>query len=342
MSGIFQNLPQWLADFQNGLLISYDDAWSMTNTGLIWDQLATQRSSSSLYEDEIWIPDTVSLVDTGLGGQHVYSAQTAFTDRIKNTHAGNMLRLTRDEIDDQGVMVDGKRVALLDYAGSWARGVGTAAAYRPQKLVMSVIFFGETVIKAFDGELLFAVNRPINYKDPSAGTYSNLFTGAASGIYPGAIPIYGLTPAQAAANIAKGVAYIESLTGTHGEPLRLKVEKLFGGPELRKIFGDALDTKFIGNDGSTENTLAKYGVTYETAAELTDPDYLGTYYFKVTAPQSDRGPVIYQLRQAHSITMYSPEQELDLGRKQQFEWLADGRDGVAAGDPRKLFKAKGA
>jgi hypothetical protein len=236
----------------------------------------------------------------------------------------------------------------LDYAAHWARAQGSSGAYWPQKSLFYRLIANGLTTAGYDGVSFFSTAHPINVANSGVGTYANLLTGAAGAtpatdpadaIYPGACPIdstNALTLDVAHQNLAKAVAYIQSLRGPHGEVRRLKVKYLLAGEDLRKRSNEILTTRYFGTgQGSTENVITSYGIEPLIASELNE---LGVYYLVCKWVPGGGGPFIFQSRKAYTLTTYAPETQVELARRDGFEWKFKGRNGISYGHPYYIFR----
>jgi phage major head subunit gpT-like protein len=336
--------PSWVGTFEKAQRTLIQNAWDRVNRSLIWDKFMEVRPSSTLTELYMWLYETAQIYDEGQGGQKSYDSVAATFFEITNRNSGSALRLTRNEIEDNMLQRPGMTQGgpALDYAANWARQIGGASAYWPQEKMFELVKSGETLAhgSAYDGRAFFAKDHPVNKFDSSKGIYANLLSGAPSGIYPGACPIdivHAPTLAEAAANFAAAVAYIETLTQPNGKPRYLKVKYALSGQDLKKRLNEILSTRYFGQDGSTENVLTTYGIEPVTAPELTTP---GEYYLACEQLTNEGGGLIFQDRSPYVLTSYTPETQAQLQVRKEFEWSYDGRNAVAYGHPYLMFKIK--
>lgn len=232
--------------------------------------------------------------------------------------------------------------------------MGYSSAYWPQdRLFGGLLANGETD-SGYDDVSFFSAAHPLNVvRGAARGTYANLFTGTAvsgapatdlsQALYPGACPIDGTNaPTLQAAhdNLARAVAYVESLKGPHLKPRHLKVRFLMAGTALRKRASEVLSTKYFGTgQGSTENVISTWGVEPLIVPEISS---LTDYYLVCEWKKGQGGPMVFQNRRAYVLTSYAPETTLTLQRAKKFEWDYNGRNAVAYGHPYYVFKVKAA
>jgi hypothetical protein len=343
MSG-FAVTPTWVGTFEQNQRVLIQNAWDRVNARLIWDKLMERRSSSTLQELAFWLLETARIQPEGQGGQKSFSSIAALMQEITNEDSGNALELTKNEISDNQVFRDGMKapISAMGYAASWSKQMGGSAAYWPEEKMFALINAGEgtTLGTAYDDLAFFHAAHPVNPYDASKGTYANLLTGASSGLYPGACPIDSSVELPvASANLAKAVAYIESLTQPNGAPRKLRVVHALAGTFLRKRVDEILDTKFFGQDGSTENVVSRYGIEPLSAAEITSTT---DYYLACEQLTGEGGGLIFQDREPYILSSYGPATLWELQRTKKFVWSYDGRNAAAYGHPYLFFKVKGA
>lgn len=341
--GQFVVTPQWVGTFETAQRTLIQNAWDRVLKNLIWDKFMQVQPSSTLNELYFWLLETAQITDEGSGGQKSFDALAATFYEITNKDSGSGLFLTKNEIEDNVMKRPGMSQSgpTLDYAANWARQIGGAAAYWPQQKMFELLLAGEgtTISAAYDGQPFFSKLHPVNQYDVTKGVYANILTGVSSGSYPGACPIdaNSVDLADAATNFALAVAYIESLRQPNGKPRMLKVKYALGHLNERKRLNEILDTKFFGQDGSTENVVTRYGIEPEIAAELVTP---GDYYLFAEQLTAEGGGLVYQDRSPYVLTSYTPETQAQLQLRKEFLWSFDGRNAAAYGHPYLVFKVK--
>lgn len=336
--------PSWVATFETNVQALIQDAWARMSSKLIWDRFMDVKQSQTGTELFFYLLETARIVDEGQGGNKRFDDIAATFFQIVNKNSGAGLRLLKNEIADNQ-MANGayKGMSVLEYSSNWARQMGGNSAYWPQQKLFELLLAGEanTYGLAYDGVVYFSGAHLINPLVPSVGTYKNIFTGAPSGLYPGACPIDVTNAAAldtAATNFGKAVGYIESLTQANGAPRNLRVKSALAGPLLKKRLFEILDTKYFGTGaGSTENVVSRYGIEPVIAGEVTSAT---DYYLACEMLPGEGGPIIFQDREPYTLTTYQPETLAELQRKKEFEWSFDGRNAAAYGHPYLMFKVK--
>lgn len=216
-----------------------------------------------------------------LGGGVDYENSLIVEQEIKPTYQKGGLELPEAHFTDEGQM--GK----IGYkvAGDWAADVAGAAAYWPQRALVSLLrsaysttfltgpLYGRAFGNCFDGRPLLSVGHPYNPKCESLGFFSNLFTqgvlndGRAVDIVhtgyctsPGFAPLAGpfgdgsaeISLAAAWDNLWKVVSYIRSIKMPDGvTPRFLEPNLIVAGPKLQKNITMLTSAEFISMNAST-------------------------------------------------------------------------------------------
>jgi hypothetical protein len=257
----------------------------------------------------------------------------------------------------------------------WSARMGRYGAYMPQRLAAMFILSGETVI-GYDGVAFFSASHPVHPLIASQGTYANLFTGAASGSYPGALPIDdSVTLDQAFINLVKGISYIEGAIPAPngaGDPRMLHVEKILYPPQLQRRVTQLTEMSFYasasaGGAGSADGVkniwkkfqLAKsqkavefdgnrsYSVMNANGTKSTVSGSDTSYYMLAReAGESELGAARLNTRLPFGMQTYSGESggvegiDAVLGRSNDIEYHYQGWTAVNPGEPAYLHKFK--
>jgi hypothetical protein len=265
----------------------------------------------------------------------------------------------------------------IDPATKWAGDIGTYGAYYPQRLCTQVILNGGSIL-GYDGVNFFSTAHPVHPLIPALGTYANDFTGAASGSYPGALPIDDSVSTDVAlVNLGKALAYIMGSIGQPngaGDPRFLEPAFIIHPPRMTARVNTILDADFIattagssgtvGGSTDTRGALKKFRLAEPVLAKEFDSNrsytFMGptglpvtvtgddkTYYIVAKeASETELGALLYNLRQPFSMHTYSGENGAEgvdavLGRSQDLEWHYDGYMSVNPGHPYTIFKFRG-
>lgn len=339
--------PQMLVGIEDRITVLAEEGAALRSRNLWWTKVATERTSKSRREFLTWFINSVVIRDLGKSaGNLSYSDLAAVYTEIENKFAGEGFKVAKADLED----ADG---GGLNAAATWARAIGAYIAYWPQKKVSHALKNGEsaTLYPSYDGKALFALDHPIDPTNPSSDTFRNIFTGAADAEYPGACPVHASIPIDTAMdNLSKIQAYIAGIQMPNGEdPRGLRGVRLLAGPRLFPRLVQLTNAKFLaqaassgGGTADTEAYIAALGYGQpEQVDELAGFENDTTFFVVAEgiAP-TELGPIVYQTREPFRIDNYGPLTDHVLGRMQELEWQAHGRNTVAAGHPFLIFKCK--
>lgn len=297
-----------------------------------------------------WLMDTAGIqyVDR-LGGGVEYEElmMNSWEFTAKAATAG--FELHKAQFED----VDGGGVNL---AGSWARQQGAYAAYWPQKQIAAAVNQGSAATSlCYDGQIFFSSSHPVNPFNVSLGTYSNEFTGAPSGLYPGACPINGVAVDTAYDNFNRAITYINGgLTMPNGvDPRFLKATAIFAPTALSKPLQQVTNAKFIaqaassgGGSADVESVIRNWGVGDPIICPELGSVFGGsdtTYYIAAETISSDPlGAIIYGNRSPFEVVYNTGMTDAELNRANKLQWSIRGRNTTSYGHPFLLFKVKAA
>lgn len=320
------------------------------SSSLWWSKVAKQRQSASKRDVLYWLISTATLEDQGDGGNVEYDPIMAAYTEITNSQRGKGLRLNENEMVD----LDGNG---LEQAAQWSRDMGQLFAYDPQLLVAKLVNAGESSI-GYDKVALFSASHPLNPVHSNGLTFANLFTGSASGTYPGALPIdESVTAEQALINLGKLYTYMSTVAHPNGViPRQLEPVDLLVPPALMPRATLLTDAKFIamsagalaaqGGTTDVEGLIKMLGFAKPTKCTELAAAFGGsdTSYYATFAPfgkrKSQLGSIVYIERTPYSILYHGPMDQAELNRKDVFEWKAKGRNAVAPGHPYEIAKMK--
>lgn len=312
-----------------------------------WQNVATLRGSESKKEHLYWLIDSAKIERPNAahgGGQAIFEDILSKKTEYENLNATAGLKLKREKFED----LDGNGVQL---AAHWSRGMGAYAAYWPQKMVAEALRANPDT---YDGLSFFNAAHPVNPFFPTYGTFANVFTGAASGAYPGAVPIdASVTPDVALANLQKVIAYIAQIKMPNGEdPRGLRLSKIIHPPALTARAQQLTNAKFLaqaatagGGAADVEAIIANQGLGTPIQADELAAAFGGsdTSYYVVAEEvgTSELGAFTYLEREAFSILYHGEIDDAQLARKSELQWLTRGRNVVGAGHPYLLFRCDG-
>jgi phage major head subunit gpT-like protein len=356
--------PSFVMDLESRMRrITENEYLRLTASDHMWWQKCTKIITSGTRREIItWVLSTAQLEDQGQGGNiafdDMYIQETEYVPRT----AGKGLRLRRQQFED----LDGNGTQL---AAEWSAQIGAQHGYWPQKSVGALLKIGETTV-AYDGKFYFAKDHPLNPFNPGAGSYANLFAGAAASTpatdpndatYPGACPIDdSVTTDVALSNLAKVYAYIASIRMPNGsDPRGLRPAGILCGPRLFPRAVQLTSAKFLamaagaaaaqGGSGDVSGLIAALGYGQPIQADELAGFQSDTSYV-VLAEQiasSQLGAFAYVDREAFSIRYYTGRGggtgvDAILDRADMLEWHTSGRNIAAPGHPWLAFLVKAA
>lgn len=336
-----QVTPSFLFDLESNMKLITSNEYQRLTSQLWWRTICKEVQSSAKKERISWLLDSARIQRTGKGGNLEFEDLVSKSVEYEHLNAAAGLRLKKEQLED----LDGNGV---DLASSWSRQMGAYAAYWPQKMLAQAILANPT---GYDGVSFFHASHPVNPFDSSAGTYKNVFTGAASGIYPGAVPIdTSVTVDVAVANIAKVIAYTASLKMPNGEdPRFLKVGTILHPPALTARVQQITSAQYIaqaaasgGGSGDVSAVIRNFGFGAPVECPELGSAFGGsdtTYYVAMEEITSNElGAFIYLNREPFSITYHGPQTDAELARMREFQWTTEGRNVIGTGHPYLLFK----
>lgn len=334
--------PSFLFDLESNMRIIQAREYDRLNSQLWWQQVAKTGTSTSKSERLIWLLDTARIQQTGKGGGNLeFEDIVSQTWEYQHSHAAAGLKLTKDQIED----TDGNGV---DFAAHWSRQIGAMSAYWPQKMLAGAIRANPT---CYDGLAYFAKSHPLNPFNQAAGTYHNLFTGSASGIYPGAVRIDdGVTVDVALTNLQKAISYIASIKMPTGEdPRMLVIDKIIIPPALSARAQQLTNAKFIaqlaGSNAATadvEAIIRNFGLGQPVVAPELQSAFGGSdtdfYLCMREITSNDLGAWLYTIREPFTVQYYGPQTDAQLARMREYQWMTEGRNSITPGHPYLMFK----
>ena len=378
--------PSFTFDFESSMqAITENEFVRLIASGnLWWRKVARVRPTGKKRDIIAWLLSTAQIYDAGISGGNMKFDDMAATYQeydVRNSAAG--LKLTRNQIEDN----DGDG---FDFASEWSSQMGAKMAYWPQAQVANFIMNGAMTAAqtpqgpipygagpngtglniAYDGVQFFADNlvnsgngHPLNQFKTGAGKYFNWFHGAASGVYPGALPIDESVGIDVAlTNLQKATAYIASIKMPDGvTPRFLKPVVMLHAPRLAARAQTLNKADFIGlGTGSAgagsatadiRGIIKKWGyaepIEAQEFAGITLPDGANadtTWYLicqEMTTTQL--GGLVYVDREPYRITYYTGTGggtgvDAVLDRARELEWHLQGRNLLGPGHPFTVFR----
>lgn len=342
--------PRFTLKLEDRMQVIVEREYTRLTSNLWWQKVAKVRKSTGAKELITWLLSTAQIKDMGLGGNMSFDDLVATYTTIENKHAGGGLRLKKDKFED----TDG---GGMDIAAQWSSDIGNYMAYWPQKLVTHFLknahnLAGSGGYTGYDGKAFFAADHPYNQFKVALGTFKNIFTGGASGDYPGACPIdESVTAEVALQNLGKIMAYIASIKMPNGEdPRYLRPAGLIVPPRMFPRAVQLTNAKFIasaassgGGSSDVEMLIKALGyATPQMADELAGFESNTTFFVACEqVASSELGAAVYQEREPFYINFYGAMTESQLNRLDELEWQCKGRNAVSGGHPFLLFKCKG-
>jgi phage major head subunit gpT-like protein len=338
--------PSFLWDLESNMRTITSREYERLLSKLWWNRICRLGPNSGAKRERVsWLLDTARIQQTNKGGNIEFEDIVAQTTEVEHTNAAAGLKVKKEQFED----IDG---AGIDYASHWSRQMGAYAAYWPQKMLAKQVLANSLT---YDGKTFFASDHPVNPFKPAAGTFSNVFTGSASGIYPGALPIDSptVTVDQAVANIAKAIAYIASIKMPNGEdPRFLRLAEIIVPPALTARAQQITNAKYIaqmagtaaGGSGDVEAMIRNFGLGEPIEAAELSSAFGGsdtTYYLAMEEITSNElGAFAYINREPFSVLYYGPQTDPQLARIREYQWTTEGRNSIMSGHPYLLFQVK--
>lgn len=345
-----QITPQFLFDLESNMRTISEREYERLVQDLWWKNVARLMPSGAKKERINWLLDTAMIERPNAshgGGQSIFEDIVMNSTEFENENALAGLELKKEELED----LDGNGVQM---AAHWSRQMGAQAAYWPQRVLVDAILANPVT---YDGVTFFIPNsagagnlHPVNPFNTPAGEFANHLTGASSGIYPGAVPVNGVTLDVAIDNIQSVLAFIASIAMPNGrEPRKLKMAKILHPPALTAKFQQITQAQFIaqaaatgGGSGDVSAVISNFGLgTPIQADELgsafggSDTDY---YILAETITSNELGAFVYVDREPFSMLFHGPMTDAELARIRKFQWTTEGRNVIGAGHPYLMFK----
>jgi phage major head subunit gpT-like protein len=343
--------PQFLFDLESNMRVIQEDTYAKLSSNLWWSRFMRVQPSKSKREIVHWLISSAMIEDMGpRGGNMTFEELVSTYTEFQNRYSGKGLKVIKSEFDD----LDGSGI---EQATTWSRDMGRYMAYWPQKQLVKLILNGETG-KTYDGKAFFATDHLNHPLDASKGSFANLFTGAASGTYPGALKIdASISAEQAAINLGKAIAYVRGVPKLpNGEdPRYIKPSCLIVPPALSDRAQLLTTAKYIaiaaaaGGAGTAdvEGMIRSWQLSEPIVAEELGASFAGgsdTDWYMATdeLDGTQLGSFVYIDRDPYKITYYGNVDHAFLDRAQELEWHNQGRNGTGYGHPYGFNKFKAA
>lgn len=347
-------LSAFVHDLESNMRAVTERAYDRLTSGLWWPRLAKETRLTSKRDVLTWLLDTAQIEYVNrLGGEVQFDDLVSQTHSIEYKAATAGLKLNRYQMSDVVNGVPGGEA--MDLAANWSRGIGAYMSYFPQKHIAKLINDGEQATAlAYDGQKFFDTDHPVNPFDTSLGVYANVFTGAASGSYPGALPIDDSVSVDVAVqNVGKAIAYIQSIKMPNGEdPRMLRARAIVAPPALTTRVQQITNAKMIAQDSANgggsadiEAVVRNWGLQQpvegtELGAGFTNGSDTSWYLAVEEITSDDVGGLIWGVREDFSVTYHDTMSDAELDRANELEWICRGANRGQYGHPFLLFKCK--
>lgn len=342
-------VPSFLFDFESNMSAIAEDEYSRFSNNLWWSRFMKERPSGARVELLSWLLSTARIEPLGkMGGNLPYEDLVAKYVTYEPTFAGAGLKLRRPQVED----LDGNG---LELGAKWAADIGCQMAYWPQKMLVNLLQQGENTSlgTAYDGLSFFNAAHPVNPFNTGAGNYCNVFTGTASGIQPGALPIDdNIPPDLALKNLSIAIAAIRAIKMPNGvDPRFLRAKTIIAPPRMQARVTQLLNAKFVAQQATggagaadVEAFIASLGLDQPVIADELAADPTSWYIACDEQAASTLGSFVYVNREPFSINYYTGVGgslgESQLNRAEEIEWQCKGRNVGGYGHPYTFFKIK--
>jgi hypothetical protein len=315
-----------------------ESEYSRLTAEMWWQSITRTRTTGARRDIITWLLSTAQIKDQGKGGNIAFDDLVSTYTELEVRAAGAGLKLSRFQLED----TDG---GGIDLAAAWSTDIGAYMSYWPQEQVANLLKTAHTAaVTGYDQKPFFATNHPVNPFKDSAGTYSNLLTGAG-------YAIDDTVQFEAAfQNLSKLYGQIASVKMPNGvTPRFLRPKAILCSPRMYPRVSLLLSAKYLpvaagGGAGAADvdgymNTLgfSQAIQAYELGGFEND-----TTYFVVLeqAATSRLGALIYTEREPFHINYYGVQTQAELDRRDELEWHCKGRNVVSPGHPYLLVKVK--
>ena len=348
-------LPSFVHDLESNMRAITERAYDRLTANLWWNRVAKSTTLVSKKEVLTWLLDTAQIEYVNrLGGEVMFDSLVSASHSLEYKAATAGLTLNRFQMTDVVNGLPGGEA--MDIAANWSRQIGAYMGYFPQKKIAELINDGEQAgSTAYDGVVFFATTHPVNPFDSSLGNYANLFTGAASGVYPGALPIdASVTVDEAIANIGKAIAYIENIKSPNGEdPRMLRVKSILHPSALNTRVQQITNAQVVAQDapggggggGNIEAVVRDWNFEQpikatELGAGFTNGSDTSYYLVAEQITSDELGALVWGEREPFGVQYHDTMSDAELDRANELEWIVRGANVGQYGHPYLLFKCK--
>lgn len=338
--------PAVLTAIENELVLIKDSVHDEV-TSDIWYQKVVKRVNQAPTKK---ITTLIPISDARIkpmgseGGQNKFDELSISTTEETFSFAGTNFEIAQHDL---AALQSGG----LEAAADWVATVTREGLLYPQQILASGLI--NNTLQGVDSQVggpvipLFGQHQN-HYKDASRGVFSNLLTGAASGEFPGACPVLGVSIDVAIANLAKVRAYIQTRRTPNGlTMINAKIDKVIVAPSAAAQFSQIMGAKQIaqaasGGAGSAnvEAVISWIGVGELVIAPELEIDST-TYYVTTRAAATDPiGAIKHAVIQDFDIQWLSPMTDAELMKAGDLTWKTQSWFGLRGGHPRGIYKVK--
>lgn len=257
--------PSFVFEFERRMRVITETEYvrRLAAENIWWNKVARVIPMEGRTERVAWLLETATIDPVGVSGTGKISFENLVTQTVEypSYRHGKGIKIQRDQLED----IDG--TGLSEVAG-WSSQIGNETAYYPQRLFAQLLLNGanlDSSANAYDGVPFFADNtartlggvsvngHPFNPYRPSLGGYQNWCHGAASGSYPGALPIDDSVSSDIALqNLGKAIAFLANNKMPNGiDPRFLSPAFIIAPPRMAPRLRLLTDAKFIAQAASS-------------------------------------------------------------------------------------------
>jgi hypothetical protein len=341
--------PQFLMDLESQMQVIAEQEYTRLTANLWWQTITRTRTTGARRDILTWLLSTAQIKDEGKGGNIAFDDLVATYTEIEMNWSGNGLKLRRDTFED----TDGNG---MNFASQWTSDTSAYMAYWPQERAADFLKNGHDATKytGYDKLAFFATNHPPNPYKPGTALFANLFTGTASGSYPGGVPIDdSVSPDRALQSLSQIYSYVATIKMPNGvTPRFLRPKWIICPPRLFPRAVQLTNAKFLaqnamgGGAASADVEALIKSLGYATpvqADELAGFENDTTYFVACEQLSTMQlGAAIFTVREPYRINYYGVVDDAVLNRADELEWHNKGRNKYSPGHPFLLFKCKAA
>ena len=308
-----------------------------------WGKCTKVIPTGSRREILAWVQETARLESRGpLGGGMGFEEMTMIEAEFIPEFVSRGLRMRKAQFED----LDGNGIAT---GTSWIKQITAQAAYWPQRSIANLLKIGHAATSlGYDGVPYFSDSHPYDKFNAGAGFYSNI------------IPSVPLT-----SDLDVGLASLSTVFATIGaimqsngfDPRFLKPQAILCSPTAFPSAAQITKAQYIamtaggGTTAGGSADMAGIVATMGYGEVVMVPELAtfesGTTYFVIAGadgvPADELAGFVYLEREPFQIRYYTGSGGGDgvdaiLGRSNELEWQAEGRNIAGYGHPFAVFK----